>query len=163
VANHLKADKRLQILHLLVEGNSIRSTARLTGSRIRTILSHPLSAREQCRKLMDHSMRNLQLDHLELDEIWTRRRIRGVENLPTRCTSHVERNNGTIRQWCKRFTRLTYAFSKKRVNLWAAISLHVAYDNFCRRHSNLRITPAMAAGVTNRLWSFEDLREGGLP
>jgi IS1 family transposase len=88
--------------------------------------------------------------------------INGISDPATICTSHVERNNGTIRQWCKRFTRLTYAFSKKRVNLLAAISLHVAYYNFCRRHSSLRITPAMAAGVTDRLWNLEDLMEGGV-
>jgi hypothetical protein len=83
--------------------------------------------------------------------------INGIRDLSTICTSHVERNNGTIRQWCKRFTRLTYAFSKKRENLRAAVSLHVAYYNFCRRHGSLRITPAMAAGVTDRLWSLADL------
>ncbi len=88
--------------------------------------------------------------------------INGINNLATICTSHVERNNGTIRQWCKRFTRLTYAFSKKRENLRAAISLHIAYYNFCRRHSSLRITPAMAARVTDRLWSLEDLLNGGV-
>jgi IS1 family transposase len=283
VANHLKADKRLQILHLLVEGNSVRSTARLTGSQIRTILSHLVSAGEHCRELMDHSMRNLSLSHLEIDEQWTfclkkqgqltqtekanvligdqylflaldqatklvpcyalgkrndettdrfirdlreriivpnnvnvpwdekpqlstdgfssypsaintefgshvnygtivkafketeqpgrygppdvvstdRRRIRGVNDLSTICTSHVERLNGSTRQWCKRFTRLTYAFSKKRANLFAAISLHIAYYNFCRRHSSLRITPAMAAGVTDTLWSLEHLLQAG--
>jgi IS1 family transposase len=283
VANHLKAEKRRQILCLLVEGNSVRSTARLTGSQIRTILRQLLDAGEHCRELMDHAMRNLSLDHLEIDEQWTfclkkqgkltetekanrmigdeclfialdqatklipcyalgkrgeettdrfirdlrqpivvpenpntpwdekpqvsmdgwqsyppaildefgsrvnygqiikafeqheqpgrygppgvvsteRRRIRGINDLFTICTSHVERLNGSTRQWCKRFTRLTYAFSKKRANLFAAISLHIAYYNFCRRPSSLRITPAMAAGVTNRLWSLSDLLEGG--
>jgi IS1 family transposase len=93
--------------------------------------------------------------------ITERCRKRGVADLATICTSYVERNNGTIRKWCKRFTRLTYAFSKNRENLWAAINLHVAYYNFWRRHTTLRITPAMAAGVTDRLWNLSDLLEGG--
>lgn len=51
------------------------------------------------------------------------------------CTSHVERKNGSLRQWCKRLTRLTYAFSRKLENLRAALALHFAYYNFCRVHS----------------------------
>src|SRR4051794_36603020 len=50
---------------------------------------------------------------------------------------------GTLRQWCKRLTRLTYAFSKKWENLRAALALHFAHYNFCRIHSSLRLTPAM--------------------
>ena len=71
MADHLKAEKRLQILHLLVEGNSVRSTARSTGSQIRTILSHLVNAGEHCCQLMDQTMRNLSLRHLEIDEQWT--------------------------------------------------------------------------------------------
>jgi len=48
------------------------------------------------------------------------------------CTSHIERQNGSLRQWCKRLTRLTYAFSKKWENLRAVLALHFAYYNFCR-------------------------------
>lgn len=73
------------------------------------------------------------------------------------CTSHVERNNATIRLFVRRFTRLTYCFSKKLTNLRAAVALHVAYHNLCRRHSAHRITPAMAAGVTDRVWGLGEL------
>ena len=73
------------------------------------------------------------------------------------CTSHVERQNGSLRQWCKRLTRLTYAFSKKWENLRAALALHFAYYNFCRIHSSLRITPAMEAGITDHVWGFSEL------
>ena len=73
------------------------------------------------------------------------------------CASHVERQNGTLRQWCKRLTRLTYAFSKKWENLQAALALHFAYYNFCRVHGALRVTPAMEAGITNRVWGMADL------
>lgn len=73
------------------------------------------------------------------------------------CTSYVERNNLTMRLALKRLNRLTLAFSKKLENLKAALSLHFAYYNFCRIHSSLRVTPAMAAGVTDHLWTLEDL------
>jgi hypothetical protein len=61
----------------------------------------------------------------------------------------------------RRFTLLTNAFSKKLENLKAAVALHFAHYNFVRIHSTLRITPAMAAGVTKQLWSIRDLIEGG--
>ncbi|MBA3912886.1 MAG: hypothetical protein H0X25_03290 [Acidobacteriales bacterium] len=73
----------------------------------------------------------------------------GCPNLQRACTSHVERKNGTLRQWCRRLTRLTYAFSKKKENLQAALALHFWYYNFARIHSSLRITPAMQAKVVN--------------
>jgi hypothetical protein len=62
-----------------------------------------------------------------------------------------------MRMSTRRFTRLTNAFSKKLENLWAAVSLHFAYYNWCRIHTTLRITPAMAAGLTQRPWSVADL------
>jgi len=73
------------------------------------------------------------------------------------CTSYVERNNLTMRLALKRLNRLTLAFSKKLGGLKAAIALHFAYYNFCRVHGSLRITPAMAAGITDHVWSLEDL------
>ena len=73
------------------------------------------------------------------------------------CTSHIERQNGSLRQWCKRLTRLTYAFSKNWGNLKAALALHFAYYNLCRIHGSLRITPAMAAGVTDHVWKLAEL------
>jgi IS1 family transposase len=72
-------------------------------------------------------------------------------------TSYVERANLTIRMSVRRFTRLTNAFSKKLRNHAAAFGLFSAHYNFCRIHKTLRVTPAMAAGVTGRLWSIEDL------
>jgi IS1 family transposase len=274
----MKAEKRLQLIHLLVEGTSVRSICRLTRTQIKTVLRHLLIAGERCEEVMDRHMRNLDLRHVQCDEIWTfcrkkqarvtpeeygdptlgdqylfvaldtdtklvpcfalgkrnavttdlfmsdlasrmvlpgvnvpyeekpqistdgwgayppavdgffgsrvqygqivkafsqteqpgrygppevvateRRRVQGVSNLYSICTSHVERNNLTIRTFIRRFTRLSLGFSKKVPNLRAAIALHVAYYNFCRRHSSLRVTPAMAAGVTDRLWSLGDL------
>jgi|CXWL01.1.fsa_nt_gi IS1 family transposase len=74
-------------------------------------------------------------------------------------TSHVERQNLTMRMSMRRFTRLTNGFSKKVENLRAAVSLHFAHYNFVRTHKTLRVTPAMAAGVSDRLWSMEELVE----
>lgn len=74
-------------------------------------------------------------------------------------TSLVERQNLTMRMSMRRFTRLTNAFSKKVENLQAAVALHFAHYNFVRIHSKHRVTPAMAAGVSDRLWSLGDLVE----
>jgi IS1 family transposase len=73
------------------------------------------------------------------------------------CTSHVERQNLTMRMQMRRFTRLTNAFSKKLTNLKAACALHFAHYNFCRVHQSLRVTPAMAAGITDHVWGLENL------
>lgn len=73
------------------------------------------------------------------------------------CTSHVERNNLTIRTFLRRFTRLSLGFSKKLENLCAAVALHAAHYNYCRIHSTLRMTPAMKAGLISRPWSIADL------
>jgi len=74
-------------------------------------------------------------------------------------TSLVERHNLTMRMSMRRFTRLTNGFSKKVENHRAAVALHFAHYNFVRLHWTLRVTPAMAAGVCNRLWSLEELVE----
>jgi IS1 family transposase len=72
-------------------------------------------------------------------------------------TSFIERQNLTMRMGMRRFTRLTNAFSKKVQNHAHAIALHFMNYNFCRIHQTLRVTPAMAAGVTTRVWSIEDV------
>ncbi len=72
-------------------------------------------------------------------------------------TSFVERQNLTMRMHMRRFTRLTNGFSKKVENHVNAISLHFAYYNFVRIHKTLPMTPAMAGGVTGRLWEMADL------
>lgn len=72
-------------------------------------------------------------------------------------TSYVERSNLTMRMHMRRFTRLTNAFSKKVENHAAAIALHTMYYNFVRIHQTLKVTPAMAAGVTDKLWEVSDI------
>jgi hypothetical protein len=72
-------------------------------------------------------------------------------------TSYVERQNLTMRMHMRRLTRLTNSFSKKLANFEAAVALHFAYYNFVRMHKSLRMTPAMAGGVTDTIWSIRDL------
>jgi IS1 family transposase len=72
-------------------------------------------------------------------------------------TSFVERQNLTMRMNMRRFTRLTNGFSKKAENLEHAVALHFMHYNFVRIHKTIRVTPAMAAGVTDRLWEIEDI------
>jgi len=73
------------------------------------------------------------------------------------CTSHIERQNLTMRMQIRRLTRLTNGFSKKWGNLKAALALHFAHYNYCRTHKSIRCTPAMEAGITDRIWSIAEL------
>src|ERR1700722_12723950 len=276
MANCLSREKQIQVLRLLSEGNSIRSTMRLTGVEKKTITRIVVRFGNQCREFLDDSLANLNLRHVQCDEIWTfcrmeeaqakrpkpnnstigdqylytaldtdtkllvtfavgkrssevtqafiadlekrlvrqpvmlggdrpqistdgfspyvtairnsfrgtvkhgvliknyvnpevgryappqlidvnRFNINGINDLGTICTSHVERCNLTIRTFMKRFTRLALGFSKKLENLAAATAIHVATYNFCRMHSSLKCTPAMAAGIIDQLWSIDDL------
>ena len=283
MANVLPREKQLLVLRLLVEGNSIRSVERITGVRKRTITNLIVKFGEKCREFLDRNLRDLELRHVECDEIWTfcrkkqgrltdteksdptigdqylfvaqdqgsklivtyavgkrdgemteafiddlesrmvlpgvteswdnkpqistdgwgaypaaiidafrsrvnygqliknyqnseqpgrygpptmvdsdRRRIVGVNNLKTICTSHVERNNLTIRTFMKRFTRLSLGFSKKLENLAAAVAIHVAHFNFCWRSrenegGRYRTTAAMQAGIVSELWDMDRL------
>ena len=77
-------------------------------------------------------------------------------------TSHIERLNASTRLHMKRLNRLTLAFSKKVENFEAAVSLHLAAYNFVRTHRSLKMTPAMAAGVERKFWSYGDLVEAAL-
>lgn len=72
-------------------------------------------------------------------------------------TSFVERQNLRMRMSMRRFTRLTNAFSKKVENHMQSVALHFMYHNFVRIHQTLRVTPAMAAGITNKVWDVEDM------
>jgi IS1 family transposase len=269
--NRLSIDRQATAISALVEGNSIRSTERMTGIHRDTIMRLLVQVGDGCASLMDDEMRNLNSERIQVDEIWAyvgkkqrhvtstdirsrvgdmwtfvaldpdtklvpsyrvgkrtrveamafmndlsgrlanrvqissdalRTYIDAVEEAfgadvdyvqavkfyeaepvgPGRysppkvtyqektviagnpdqrhiSTSLVERQNLTMRMSMRRFTRLTNAFSKKVENLQAAVSLHFAHYNYVRVHKTLRITPAMAAGVSNRLWSMEELVE----
>jgi IS1 family transposase len=268
--NKLHASTRTQILRCLVEGVSIRATARLTGVEKRTVTRLLIDAGRACQAYQDTVLCDLPCKRVQVDEIWSFvyakkknvesakaapegagdawtwvaicadtklainwlvgersavyahafihdvwERLAGrvqltsdghasyrdaVEQVfgidvdyaqlvkiygaapegekrysPAEClgakkvpiqgnpdpkhisTSFVERQNLTMRMAMRRFTRLTNAFSKKLENHAYAVSLHFMNYNFCRVHQTLRITPAMAAGVTDRVWDVEEI------
>jgi len=84
-------------------------------------------------------------------------RIEGNPDIDHVSTSYVERSNLTMRMHMRRFTRLTNGFSKKVENHAHAVALHMMYYNFVRIHKTLRVTPAMASGVSDRLWEISDI------
>ncbi|MFM7293632.1 MAG: IS1 family transposase [Burkholderiales bacterium] len=86
-----------------------------------------------------------------------KRAVEGKPDMKHVSTSYVERSNLTMRMHMRRFTRLTNAFSKKVENHAHAVALHMMYYNFVLIHKTLRVTPAMEAGVTDRLWDITDI------
>lgn len=274
IMNSLQLAKRAQILGLLVEGNSISATCRITGVAKMTVLKLLADVGAACAKYQDENLQNLKCRRIQCDEIWAfvgakkknvkpehkgifgvgdvwtwtaldadtklmcswmigTRGARAAENFladlyprlanrvqlttdghkvyadavedtfgtdvdyamlvkvygeddPSRktsdrryspsefvcatkevkigdpdpahiSTSYVERSNLTLRMSCRRFTRLTNAFSKKVENHAHAIALHFMYYNFGRIHKTLRVTPAMQAGISDHVWSLEEI------
>jgi IS1 family transposase len=86
-----------------------------------------------------------------------KKRISGSPDKTLISTSHVERQNLTLRMSNRRFTRLTNAFSKKLENHKHAAAIHFMYYNFCRVHQTLRVTPAMEAGLTDHVWTLAEV------
>lgn len=265
--NVLPKEKQAQILNSLVEGCSVRATARLVGVEHKTVLRVLRRAGEHCARILDEKMRGIRSRFVQVDEmhgfVFVRQKNldptrhdertmgeqylfiamdsetklvpsflvgkRNIENayylmedlqsrLATRVqlttdgfrpylnavdatfgadidyamlvktysgdesareryspseivdarpvpvvgnpkpyrisTSHIERQNLTVRMQLRRFTRLTNAFSKKLDNLKATLALYFAWYNFCRVHSSLRVTPAMAAGIADSVWNL---------
>lgn len=270
--NSLDNKKKAQVIAALVEGNSIRSTVRMTGVAKNTIVKLLADIGEACAVYQDNAFQNLNCKRIECDEIWSfvgakqknvpadrkdefgigdvwtwvsidadtklvpcwlvgprnanaayefindlaprlsnkvqittdglklyleaieyafggdvdyaqlikiygktggkkdetryspaeclgceKRVVTGAPKKDLVSTSYVERQNLTMRMGMRRFTRLTNGFSKKVENHAHAIALHYMYYNFVRIHKSLRCTPAMAAGVTSKLWSVEDI------
>ena len=268
--NKLTKEKQRQVVAALVEGNSIRSTSRMTGVAKGTVLKLLVDLGKVCAEYQDKALRNLTCSKIQVDEIWAfvyakeknlpkdkegqfgygdvwtftaidaesklvptwhignrdikdatifmkdlagrlrnkvqlttdghkmyleavedafgceidfsqlvkiygtppeaekryspaecigteRHKITGNPDNDSISTSYVERQNLTMRMGMRRFTRLTNGFSKKALNLFYAESLYFMHYNFCRIHQTLRMTPAMKAGVTDRLWDIEDI------
>jgi IS1 family transposase len=268
--NKLTTEKRVQVLKVLVEGNSIRSTVRITGVAKNTVVKLLVDAGIICTEYQDKILRNLTCKKIQCDEIWAfcyakqknipddkqgqfgfgdvwtwvaidpetklvaswlvglrnaewakvfmkdvagrlanrvqlttdglkayleavdesfgadvdyamlvklygaetagqarysppkcigcrRRKVNGKPKRENISTSIVERQNLTMRMNMRRFTRLTNGFSKKIENLEHAVALHFMYYNFVRQHRSLRVSPAMEAGVADRLWNIEDI------
>jgi IS1 family transposase len=273
IMNKMPLAKRAQILGLLVEGNSINATCRISGAAKATVLKLLADVGEACAKYQDENLRNLPCRRIQCDEVWSfvgakkknvpahlqgvfgmgdvwtwtalcadtkliaswmvgsrdghaartfisdlserlanrvqlttdghkvyvdaverafgadvdyamlvkvygddgapktperryspsefvcaqKQRIEGDPDPRHVSTSYVERQNLTLRMSCRRFTRLTNAFSKKIENHAHAIALHFMYYNFGRIHKTLRVTPAMQAGLTDHVWSLEEI------
>ncbi len=270
--NKKSTQARAQILHLLCEGNSLRSISRLAGISINTVTKLLVEAGEACSAYQHEHLRSLKLNRIQIDEIWsfcyakaknvpeekrgqfgfgdvwtftcvdaetklvpafmvgdrtlcdarkfledvqarlagrvqlttdghkmylqavedvfgceidfaqlqkhyaglegknpearyspgqccgtTKERVEGNPDPAHISTSYVERANLTIRMSNRRFTRLTNAFSKKIENHVHGLAIYFMYYNFVRIHKSLKVTPAMAAGVTERLWEVEDV------
>jgi IS1 family transposase len=271
--NRLTLQRRSQIIGALVEGNSLRSTSRMTGAALNTVTKLLVDLGAACSEYQDKALRNLPCKRLQLDEIWSfvgakeknrpadergtwgrgdvwtwtalcadtklvpswfvgtrdadsagvfvddlagrltgrvqitsdghRAYLAAIEGAfgmdvdfavlqklygntpetgrvetrysPAKCvgcrresvtgrpdpkhvsTSYVERQNLTMRMSMRRFTRLTNAFSKKVENHAHAVALHFMHYNFSRIHSTLRVTPAMEAGVSDQVWSLEEI------
>jgi IS1 family transposase len=85
--------------------------------------------------------------------------VNGMPDVDRISTSHVEKQNHTLRMHCRRLTRLTNAFSKKVENFEAAVALNFAYYNFCKTHGAIRMTPAQAAGIEASAWTVAELVE----
>jgi IS1 family transposase len=265
----LTVEQKTRVVAALVEGNSVRSTVRMTGVAKNTVIKLVLDLADVCAAYHDKNVRNLKVRRLQCDEIWQfvgskakntrpekkaigwgdvwtwtgldadtklcvsylvggrdlgwakefmqdcasriRNRVQittdghkayleAVENAfgadidyaqlqkiygavnenetrysPARCigcdmkvvsgdpdpkhvsTSFVERQNLSMRMSIRRFTRLTNAFSKKIENHAASVAIWFMYYNFCRVHQTLRVTPAMEAGISNHVWSIEEL------
>jgi IS1 family transposase len=85
--------------------------------------------------------------------------VKGSPDVRSICTSHVEKQNHTLRMHCRRLTRLTNDFSKKPENFKAAIALNLTYYDFCKRHISIRMTPAQAANIESSQWTVADLVE----
>ena len=85
--------------------------------------------------------------------------VSGMPDVNRICTSHIEKQNHTLRMHCRRLTRLTNAFSKKFENFEAAVALNFCYYNFVKTHGAIRMTPAQAAGVESSAWTVAELVE----
>jgi IS1 family transposase len=271
--NKLTRERRTQVIAALIEGNSIRSTVRMTGVAKKTVLRLLVEVGKACATYQDVTLRNLKCRRIQCDEIWsfvgmkqkTARRkglsgfgvgdlwtwtaidadtklvpcwhlsesrdagaayefmsdlesrlahrvqlttdglrayleavdstfgcggidyamliklygadpndeehryspavcigvevnkVRGNPDPDHISTSYVERQNLSMRMGMRRFTRLTNGFSKKVDNHAHMVALWFMYYNFVRIHQTLRVTPAMAVGVTHRLWSVADI------
>jgi hypothetical protein len=85
--------------------------------------------------------------------------VQGQPDIDLISTSHVEKQNHTLRMHYRRLSRLTNAYSKKLENFKAAVTLHYAYYNFVKSHKTIRCTPAVEAGVETSAWTVQNLVE----
>lgn len=160
--NKLNIERQGQIIQALVEGNSMRATARMADGfkGYLTAVEGAFGADIDFGMLIkiygSHEEREGKYSPPEVVDAIPKA-INGNPDPAHLSTSFVERQNLNMRMSMRRFTRLTNAFSKKIDNLRHAVSLHFMYYNFCRIHKSLRVTPAMKAKVTDHVWSIEEV------
>jgi IS1 family transposase len=269
MANKLQFEKKVMVISMLCEGSSIRAIERITGINRNTIMNLGVRVGQECIRLQNAKMRNIQSEEIQIDEIWgfvgakrgrarqtgnhgdvwtfialdrdsklipsfwfgqrtmeharyflrdlkgrlakrvqlssdglaaygetvggvfggevdygqvvktysvtnlnkdaasryspaevvktERTVISGMPDISRISTSHIEKQNHTLRMHCRRLTRLTNAFSKKLENFHAAVALNFAYYNFCKRHITINTTPAVASGVEDHEWTVAEL------
>ena len=272
MANILPLEKKVMVISMLAEGNSIRSIERMTGVNRNTIMNLGVRVGQGCQRIMDEKMRGLTCKQIQVDEIWgfigakqknakragafgdvwtfialdadtklipsfivgkwdsyhakafmddlasrvtmrvqissdalaaysdaversfgteadygqvvktysvtalgnaaapaairyspaevikvEKTVVSGMPDIDRISTSHIEKQNHTLRMHCRRLTRLTNAFSKKIENFEAAVALNFAYYNFVKTHGALKMTPAMAAGIATSHWTVAEL------
>lgn len=261
--NRKSLEDRARIIHLLVEGNSLRSTSRICDCSINTVLSLLEDVGNACHQYQDQHLRNLSCKRIQVDEIWSfihakrknvtedmppnagdvwtwvaicpdtklvpswyvgkrdsqaamafmddlskrmankiyltsdgfgdypmavenafgidvhyamlvkqydklsrkrnkymgnsRRAVTGTPDMTNVSTSYIERLNLTMRMSMKRFARDTNGHSKKLENHCYAIALNFMHYNYCRIHQTLHVTPAMQAGISDRVWDIKDI------
>ena len=183
---------RKPIIRCLVEGQSIRATARNADVSKNTVSKLPIDAGKTCTAYQDRVQLTSDghkayleavegafggdVDYAQLVKVYgdapesekrysppvcvgaRKHRIEGRPDPAHVSTSYAERNNQTMRMSIRRFTRLTNAFSKKIENHAHSVAPRFMHYNFCRQHKSLDgISPAMAAGVTDRPWDIEDI------
>lgn len=85
--------------------------------------------------------------------------LRGRPNIKKISTSHVERFNFTLRAHLRRYTRISNGFSKSKKHLEAMVSIFMAWYNLCRQHGSLRVSPCMEIGITDHIWTIEEILE----
>lgn len=154
---------------------SIAATARLNNCSSNTVLKLLRDLGQACWVYQDVNLRNLPCTNVQVDELWSFVYSKDRNTAPERkleagnvwivgnpkeelvSTSFIERQNLTLRMSNRRLTRKTNGFSKKIENHAYSLAVHYMYYNFVRIHQTLRVTPAMAAGVTDKLWSLEDM------
>lgn len=184
--NKLTDTRRAAIIRALVEGNSVRSTARLTGAAKATVLKLLVELGEFCSIYQYHALCDLPTRRVEMDEIWAYSGAKqknatkpGQGDLWT--FTAIDADSKLIFSWlvgqrvqesaqrfvrdvASRLTRLTNAFSKKAENHAHAVSLYFMFYNYCRPHMTLtkarggvKTTPAMASGLTDHVWTVEEI------
>ena len=132
----LPIEKRMQILELLIKGNSMRSIAHVVGCSINTVTKLLYDAGAACAAYQDAA------------------KVRDLKKTQMQC---IEYEKIAIRMHMRHLNHLTNGLNKKIENLYNAIALHCMYYNFCKIHKTLRTTPAMEAGISNHVWSIEEI------